>query len=215
MPVSLRWCEPLLMPEELLIATRNRGKLIEFSRLLEGLPIKVRGLDEFPGLGEVEEDGKTFGENATIKARACAGLTGIPTLADDSGLQVDALDGAPGILSARYAGPHANDSERIDLLLSELDATNDVERRARFVCALALFRPADGFLKLFTGTCEGRIASEPRGEGGFGYDPVFIPDGYSQSFGELPADLKDRISHRARAFGAMRAFLVERFQSIT
>jgi XTP/dITP diphosphohydrolase len=202
------------MREELLIATRNRGKAMEFSRLLSGLPVETKSLAEFSGMGDVEESGETFEENATIKARAYAGQTGILTLADDSGLQVDALSGAPGVHSARYAGPHATDSERVALLLSELNRTNDAERRARFVCVLALFRPADGFLKLFRGTCEGRIGDEPRGNGGFGYDPVFIPDGYSQSFGELSADLKDRISHRARAFKAVRAFLIERFQSI-
>jgi XTP/dITP diphosphohydrolase len=197
------------MPEELLIATRNGGKVLEFSRLLCDLPVSIRSLSEFPGVGEAEESGETFEENATIKARVYAGLTGLFTLADDSGLQVDALGGAPGVHSARYAGPRATDAERNTLLLSELQATRGAERRARFVCVLALFRPSDGSLKLFRGTCEGRIGHEPRGGGGFGYDPIFIPDGYSQSFGELPSAVKDRISHRAVALGALRSFLTE------
>lgn len=197
------------MPEELLIATRNAGKVVEFSRLLGDLPVSMKGVADFPDVGEVEESGETFEENATIKARVYAGLTGLLTLADDSGLEVDALGGAPGVRSARYAGPRATDAERNTLLLSELNATHDAERRARFVCVLALFRPADGSLKLFRGTCEGRIGHEPRGDGGFGYDPIFVPEGYSQSFGELPPEVKDRISHRAVALGAVRSFLVE------
>jgi len=197
------------MSEELLIATRNGGKVLEFSRLLGDLPVSLRGLSDFPDVGEVEESGETFEENATIKARVYAGLTGLFTLADDSGLQVDALGGAPGVRSARYADPRATDAERNALLLSELNATHDAERRARFVCVLALFRPVDDSLKLFRGSCEGRIGHEPRGDGGFGYDPIFIPDGYSQSFGELPSDVKDRISHRAIAFNAVRSFLAD------
>lgn len=201
------------MPEELLIATRNAGKVVEFSRLLCDLPFTTRGLADFPELCEVEESGETFEENATIKARVYAGLTGLPTLADDSGISVDALGGAPGVRSARYAGPRATDAERNTLLLSELNATRDPQRRARFICVLALFRPSDGFLKLFKGTCEGRIGREPRGGSGFGYDPIFIPDGYGQSFGELPPDVKDRISHRAVAMRAMKSFFAERFGS--
>ncbi|HEX7178026.1 MAG TPA: RdgB/HAM1 family non-canonical purine NTP pyrophosphatase [Pyrinomonadaceae bacterium] len=197
------------MPEELLIATRNAGKVLEFSRLLGDMSVIMRGLSDFPDVGEVEESGETFEENATIKARVYAGLTGLSTLADDSGLQVDALGGAPGVRSARYAGPRATDAERNTLLLSELHAAHDAGRRARFVCVLALYRPADDSLKLFGGTCEGRIGHEPRGDGGFGYDPIFIPDGYSRSFGELPSDVKDRISHRAVALRAVRSFLAE------
>jgi XTP/dITP diphosphohydrolase len=201
------------MPEELLIATRNAGKVAEFSRLLGDLPVSMRGLADSPDLGEVEESGETFEENATLKARVYAGLTGLLTLADDSGLQVDALRGAPGVRSARYAGPRATDAERNALLLSELNATRDAGRRARFVCVLALFRPADGSVELFRGTCEGRIGHAPRGDGGFGYDPIFVPEGHSRSFGELPSEVKDRISHRAVAFQALRSFLLERFGS--
>lgn len=201
------------MPEELLIATRNPGKVQEFSRLLRDLPVRTRGLADFPDACEVEETGETFEENAAIKARVCSALTGLPTLADDSGLQVDALGGEPGVRSARYAGPHATDADRNALLLSELSATHDADRRARFVCVLALIRPADDSLKLFKGTCEGRIGPEPRGAGGFGYDPIFIPDGYEESFGELPPEVKDRISHRAVALAAVRSFLLEHFGS--
>ena len=203
------------MPEELLIATRNAGKVLEFSRLLGDLPVTLRGLADFPDLGEVEETGETLEENATLKARVYAGQTGLLALADDSGLHVDALGGAPGVRSARYAGPLVTDAERNALLLSALNATRDGERRARFVCVLALYRPAGDSLKLFRGTCEGRIGHEPRGDGGFGYDPIFIPDGYSQSFGELPSDVKDRISHRAVALSAVRSFLAELSGSTT
>ena len=197
------------MPEELLIATRNSGKVLEFSRLLGDLPVRMRGLADFPDSGEVEESGETFEENAIIKARVYAALTGLLTLADDSGLHVAALGGDPGVRSARYAGPRATDADRNALLLSELNAAHDADRRARFVCVLALIRPEDGSLKLFNGTCEGRIGHEPRGAGGFGYDPIFIPDGYTQSFGQLPPEVKDRISHRAVALRAVRSFLLE------
>ena len=192
---------------DILIATRNRGKLKEFAQLLSELPINLRGLDEFPEAGEVEESGLTFEENASIKARYFSLKTGLWTLSDDSGLVVDALGGAPGVRSARYAGPHATDSERTARLLVALDSTNDLERRARFVCVLALNKPEDREPRLFIGRCEGRIAHAPRGQEGFGYDPVFIPHGYTQTFGELPAEIKNRISHRALALEAAKGYL--------
>ena len=192
---------------DLLIATRNEGKAREFAELLCELPVRVRRLAEFPHATEVEETGETFAENAALKARAYVAQTGLWALADDSGLEVEALGGAPGVRSARYAGPRASDTERVTRLLAELEKTPDKERRARFVCVVALARPEAPDVELFTGTCEGRIARAPRGSQGFGYDPVFIPDGHAQTFGELSSEIKNRISHRAFALAAAAAFL--------
>jgi XTP/dITP diphosphohydrolase len=199
------------MPKELLIATRNRGKVLEVESLLGALPLRLRSLADFPATQEVEETGATFEENSAIKARAYATQTGCWTLADDSGLEVEALNGAPGVFSARYGGPEATDAERIALLLDALSRSGDANRRARFVCVIAVADSRANLLSLFTGTCEGRIAPEPHGGGGFGYDPVFVPDGYEQTFGELPAGIKQRISHRARALRAALPFLLDHF----
>ena len=200
------------MQHELLIATRNQGKVVEIAQLLSGLPVKTRSLREFPHLDEVEETGASFEENATLKARFCAEETGLLTLADDSGLEVEALSGAPGIYSARYAGPDATDAERVSRLLDELAATGDAERRAQFVCALALVHAGSEHVQLFRGICRGRIAAGPRGAGGFGYDPVFIPDGHERTFGELPAEVKNLISHRARALQQAQTYLTGGFK---
>jgi XTP/dITP diphosphohydrolase len=191
------------LPAELVIATRNPGKLIEVRELLRDLPLPLKSLLEFPQTGEVEETGATFAENASIKASAYALQTGRWTLSDDSGLVVDALQGAPGIYSARYAGPQASDRERLELLLSELAATGDKERRARFVCAVSISDAQGSIRNVAEGVCEGRIANHPKGEGGFGYDPVFIP--------ELSSEVKASISHRARALARTRSFLLELF----
>ncbi|HMF58267.1 MAG TPA: RdgB/HAM1 family non-canonical purine NTP pyrophosphatase [Pyrinomonadaceae bacterium] len=198
--------------QELLIATFNRGKVIEIESLLSELPLKPRGLSEFAQIELVEETGISFEENAILKAEGYAAQTRMWTLADDSGLEVEALAGAPGILSARYAGEGASDSERNNKLLNELAKTGDHARRARFVCAIALADPSAKTAHLSIGTCEGRIAHEMRGSNGFGYDSVFIPDGYEQTFGELYAEIKERISHRARALRSARTFLVEHFR---
>jgi XTP/dITP diphosphohydrolase len=197
------------VPEELVLATRNSGKLAEVRELLADLPIALRSLADFPQSTEVSETGSTFAENGAIKASAYALQIGSWTLSDDSGLEVDALGGAPGILSARYAGEGASDADRIELLLKELARTGDEERRARFVCAVALADPPGNIINLSTGICEGRIAHAPRGANGFGYDPVFIPDGYEQTFGELTSEIKRLISHRARALANTRAFLLK------
>jgi XTP/dITP diphosphohydrolase len=199
------------LPTEILIATHNAGKLREFQNLLSGFPFALRSLRDFPHVAEVIESGSSFAENAVLKARDYSKQTGLWTLADDSGLEVEALGGAPGIFSARYGGEGATDAERMSKLLSELSRTNDATRRARFVCVIALTDAASAQVKTFTGTCEGRIAEEPRGSGGFGYDPIFIPDGYAESFGELPPAIKQLISHRARALKAARAFLLDGF----
>lgn len=200
------------VPENLLIATRNPGKLAEVQELLSDLPVMLISLADFPQAAEVAETGATFAENAAIKASAYALHTGAWTLSDDSGLEVDGLGGAPGILSARYAGEGARDAERVALLLSELARTPDPQRSARFVCAIAIADPRGSIINLSTGVCEGRIAHAPRGKHGFGYDPVFIPHGYEQTFGELNSEIKQLISHRARALANTRAFLLKLFR---
>jgi XTP/dITP diphosphohydrolase len=199
---------------ELLIATGNRGKVRELTELIAGLPLRLRGLGEFHGVPVAEETGATFAENAEIKARFYAAHTGLATLADDSGLEVEALGGAPGVYSARYAGEAATDAERVARLLSELRDAADASRRARFVCAAALFDPRDASCEIFLGACAGRIGREPRGSNGFGYDPVFIPDGFEQTFAELPGEIKQRISHRAKALEAARTHLAKAFPNI-
>ncbi|HEY0384535.1 MAG TPA: XTP/dITP diphosphatase [Pyrinomonadaceae bacterium] len=192
---------------QLLIATFNAGKVREFASLLVTLSLRLHSLDEFPAIREVAETGATFAENAILKAEGYARQTQLWTLADDSGLEVQALDGAPGVLSARYAGPQATDAERIALLLDELAKTNDEQRRARFICNIAVADPDGQVLKLVEGICEGHLARAPRGTNGFGYDPVFIPEGYQQTFGELPVEVKKSVSHRARALAAASTFL--------
>ncbi len=201
------------MPTELLIATRNPGKVREVESLLEEYPLKLRSLAEFSATREVEETGATFAENAAIKAQAYAVQTGCWTLADDSGLEVDALDGAPGVYSARYGGAGASDAARVERLLEALSRTGDTGRRARFLCVIAFADAAGKLVDLFSGSCEGSIAHAPRGSGGFGYDPVFVPDGYEQSFGELPSEIKQTISHRGRALKAALPFLLEQFRT--
>lgn len=197
---------------ELLLATKNRGKVRELTELLAGIPVRLRSLAEFPSVPTPEETGATFAENAELKARFYATQTGLVALADDSGLEVDALGGAPGVHSARYAGENATDEERVVLLLAEMRASGVATRRARFVCAVALFDPRPMMAcELFEGTCEGRIGHEPRGSNGFGYDPVFVPDGFDQTFAELHAGIKQRISHRAQALRAARQYLAKAF----
>ncbi|MBC7929619.1 MAG: RdgB/HAM1 family non-canonical purine NTP pyrophosphatase [Rubrivivax sp.] len=200
-------------PTELLVATGNAGKVRELSLLLADAPLTLRLLSDFPDIPEAEETGSTFAENATIKALLYSSRSGLLTLSDDSGLVVDALGGAPGVYSARYAGTQATSAERMAKLLGELAATGDGERRARFVCVIALADPLTGALDTFEGTCEGRITHARRGTGGFGYDPVFIPEGHEQTFGELPDEIKQNISHRARALAKAVGFLRERLPS--
>lgn len=198
-------------PIEFLIATRNAGKLREFRSLLTSLPLQLRSLAEFPETTEVAETGITFSENAVLKAKAYAEQTGLWTLADDSGLEVEALGGAPGVFSARYGGETASDAERIEMLLAQLSSCGATRSRARFVCVIAIADPQARIQNISTGECTGVIAHAPRGENGFGYDPVFVPDGYDQTFGELPTEIKEQISHRALALKAARAFLLSNF----
>lgn len=180
----------------LVLATRNSGKISEIKALLPG--VRVTPAAAFPGCPEPEETGRTFEENALIKARAVSRYTGKTALADDSGLEVDALDGAPGVHSARYAGTDATDQDNIRCLLDALDGISDADRTARFRCVVAVLVP-DGRTWTAEGTCEGRIVQAPRGDAGFGYDPLFVPAGYENTFAELDSGVKNRISHRALA----------------
>lgn len=195
------------MQRRLLLGTRNPGKVKEITTILEGSGWSFSSLREFAAVGPAAEDGVTYAENAIAKARFYAAATGLLALADDSGLEVAALGGAPGIYSARYAGDDASDADRRKLLLSELAKVNARDRRARFVAAVAIARPDGEVLNISEDICEGTITFAPRGHGGFGYDPLFIPDGYDQTFAELPDDIKNRISHRARALMGTRASL--------
>ena len=191
----------------LLLGTRNAGKVIEIKSILADTGWSFSSLREFPDVGEAEENFVTFAENAIAKAQFYASATGLCALADDSGLEVAALGGAPGVFSARYAGTNASDADRRVLLLSELAKTSDTERRARFVSVVAIASPDGEVLNVSEGICEGTITFAPRGSGGFGYDPLFVPDGYDQTFAELPDTVKNRISHRARALLNTREFL--------
>ena len=188
---------------QLVLATRNAGKKHEFEDLLRGAGIQLRTLDEFPEADDPDETGATFEENALIKARAAAETTGLWALADDSGLCVDALEGRPGIHSARYA--KGADDARWKKLLGELAHVADPQRTARFRCVLALASPG-GQTHVVDGTCEGRITREPRGAHGFGYDPLFlVAPSFTQTGAELPPAEKNRLSHRAAAAGQMAA----------
>ena len=184
------------------LASRNRGKLEELRRILAGLPVALVTAAEV-GAPEVEETGESFEANALLKARAVAAATGEAALADDSGIAVDALGGAPGVRSARYAGDAASDADNLGKLVDAVRAIPEPERRARFECVAALALP-DGRAWTTTGVMRGRVITEPRGDGGFGYDPMFVGDGETRTNAELPPDLKDARSHRGEAFRAMR-----------
>lgn len=191
----------------LLLGTRNPGKIYEIKLIIGDLPLEFSSLNDFPDVAVAVEDAETYALNAIKKAQFYARETGVPALADDSGLEVEALGGAPGVISHRYAGDNANDADRRKFLLSKLAETESDNRRARFVCAIAIATVAGEVINLSEGICEGTITFEPRGESGFGYDPVFVPDGYDQTFGELSDEIKNRISHRARALLKVRDFL--------
>jgi XTP/dITP diphosphohydrolase len=221
--------------DTVVLATRNAAKLRELARILSaedhGTQIRLAGLDEFPGAPDVPETGATFEENALLKARAIADYTGLPAVADDSGLCVDALGGMPGVLSARWAGGHGDDKANLELVLAQVADVPDTRLGARFVCAAALVAPAlsspggDPPVTprargdypsprpplarewVVTGQVEGRLIRAPRGSGGFGYDPIFLPDGFGQTTAEMTAGAKDAISHRGRAFRALAPFI--------
>jgi XTP/dITP diphosphohydrolase len=200
------------------LATRNAGKLRELARILgeagSGARLRLAGLDSFPDAPDVPETGATFEANALLKARAIARHTGLPAVADDSGLCVDALGGMPGVLSARWAGQHGDDQANLELVLAQVADVPDGRLGARFVCAAALALPgagdADGAAPrewVVTGQVEGRLIRAPRGTGGFGYDPIFLPDGFGQTTAEMTPEAKDAISHRGRAFRALAPFI--------
>lgn len=190
--------------QTLVLATSNPNKVHELDALLRGRGWQVKALSEIVGPVDIPETGNTLRENAVLKARAALHHTGFASLADDTGLEVDALQGRPGVYSARYAGLDADDAANRALLLKELAHVQQAEARtARFCTELAFIDPS-GELRVYTGLCEGCILFEERGSGGFGYDALFQPDGYEQSFAELSAHEKNRISHRGRA---LRAFL--------
>lgn len=195
------------MINEIVLATGNKGKIREFSGLLEGVFGRIISLNDLESPPVVVEDGATFRENALKKARAIAAYSGKPALADDSGLAVDALGGRPGVYSARYAGEGATDRDNVTKLLTELGSNEN--RNARFVCVLALVTP-DGSEITAEGACEGVILTEPRGEGGFGYDPVFFLPELGKTMAELPPELKNRLSHRARAAESLIKLLHEK-----
>jgi XTP/dITP diphosphohydrolase len=199
--------------DTVVLATRNAAKLRELARILgaedgahdRGTQIRLAGLDEFPGAPDVPETGATFEENALLKARAVADYTGLPAVADDSGLCVDALNGMPGVLSARWAGGHGDDQANLELVLAQVADVPGARLGARFVCAAALVTDSGEWV--VTGQVEGRLIRAPRGSGGFGYDPIFLPDGFDQTTAEMTAEAKDAISHRGRAFRALAPFI--------
>lgn len=217
-----------LKSPSLLLGTRNVGKLREIQTILGDLPWRLRSLREFDNVGIAAETAPTYAENAIAKAQFYARETGLHALADDSGLEVEVLRGAPGVLSARYAGEGASDADRRALLLSELARIGEENprsstleshvarqsfatggnRRARFVCAVAIATSDGDVLNVSEGVCPGTITFEPRGTNGFGYDPLFVPDGFNQTFAELSDSIKNRISHRAQALLHTRAFLL-------
>lgn len=192
---------------QLLIATKNKGKIAELKNLFGDLPIQLRSLNDFPNLPDVEETGKTFAENSALKAGAYARQTDLWSLADDSGLEVAALNGAPGVFSARYAGENASDEANIEKLLREIGKYDQRQRDARFVCAMAIADNAGEIKFVAEGFCSGKIISERRGTNGFGYDPIFIPDGFAETFAEISAAAKQKISHRGRAAAKIIQYL--------
>lgn len=193
----------------LVLATHNPGKVAEFRTLLQSLPLTLRTLDTWPEAPEVEEDANTLRGNALKKARAIHAHTGHAALADDTGLEVEALDGRPGVHTARFAGPNATDAENIAHVLAQLEGART--RAAQFRTVIALVTPQR--THCVEGICRGTIARAPRGSGGFGYDPVFVPEGHASTFAEMAADAKNAISHRRRALDALQSVLDAEFDS--
>ena len=200
------------MLRKLLLATNNAGKVKEFRSLLRGIPFELVTPKETGINMDVAETGKTYEENARLKACTLAKESGLLTLADDSGIEVDALHGEPGLISARYAGEKASDAERVDFLLSKLKDVPAAKRTARYYCVIAIAQP-DGQVIFCDGECKGTITFEPRGEKGFGYDPVFYFVEYGKTMSELPIEVKNQISHRGKA--AQKACLLLRKMALT
>jgi XTP/dITP diphosphohydrolase len=196
--------------KRVVLATRNAGKIVELRRILteSGVPVDLVGLEAFPAIEDVAETGLTFAENALLKAHAVASASGLPAIADDSGLCVDALNGMPGIFSARWSGSHGDDKANLDLLLAQVSDVPDGRRQAHFACTAALALPS-GKERVVEGAMHGFLIREPRGTNGFGYDPIFVPDGESRTTAEMSPAEKDAISHRGKAFRALASVLSE------
>lgn len=203
-------------PHKLLLATRNKGKVEEFRRILEDIAagqIELVGLDQFPNLHDVDETGSTFEENALLKAREMCEASGMPAIADDSGLCVDYLNGDPGIFSARWAGSHGDDKANTAKVLASLADVPDEKRSAHFTCVAALALP-DGRTHVEEAKFEGWILHEPIGDQGFGYDPIFRPNGYSISSAQMSAEEKDAISHRGKSLRAIAPHVINLLNSL-
>ena len=204
------------MSHKLLLATRNQGKIVEFRRILDAVApgaIELVGLDQFPDLHDVDETGKTFEENALLKAREMSEATGLPAIADDSGLCVDSLNGDPGIFSARWAGSHGNDQANLEKVLEQLKDVPDSERGAYFICVAALYLP-DGRTFCEEGRFHGTILHAPVGENGFGYDPIFQPKGLEISSAQMSSEEKDAVSHRGKALRAIAPVVMSALNSL-
>jgi len=204
------------VPHTLVLATRNQGKIVEFRRILDSIApgeINLVGVENFPDLIDVEETGKTFEENALLKARYTADATGLPSISDDSGLCIDALNGDPGIFSARWAGVHGNDTANLEKILEQLLGVPDENRGAHYTCVSALALP-DGRIHVEEGRFHGRILHAPIGDQGFGYDPIFLPTGFNQSCGQMSAEEKDAISHRGKSLRAIAPHVIQMLRSL-
>ncbi|MBB2743213.1 UNVERIFIED_ORG: XTP/dITP diphosphohydrolase [Microbispora rosea subsp. rosea] len=195
---------------KVVLATRNAGKIVELRRILAdaGVPVELVGLEAFPHIGDVAETGLTFAENALLKAHAVAAQSGLPAIADDSGLCVEALNGMPGIFSARWSGRHGDDDANLDLLLAQIADVPDGRRQAHFACTAALALPS-GEEHVVEGAVHGHLIRERRGTGGFGYDPIFVPNGETRTTSEMSAEEKNAISHRGKAFRAIAPVIAE------
>ena len=204
------------MSHKLVLATRNQGKIVEFRRILDALApgaIELVGVDQFPDLVDVEETGSTFEENSLLKARYTCQATGLPAIADDSGLCVDALNGDPGIYSARWAGKHGDDQANLEKVLEQLKDVPDEKRTAYFVCVASLVLP-DGREHVAEGRFQGHILRAPVGENGFGYDPIFQPLGLSISSAQMSADEKDLVSHRGKSLRSIAPHVIQLLASL-
>lgn len=190
------------MAEAIVLATRNKGKIAELTSLLEDFGHEVRGLDDYPDIPEIEETGETFEENARLKARTVSQATGLVAVADDSGLEVDALGGAPGVRSSRFSGEDATDTSNNEKLLAELEDVEEEDRAARFVCTMVAMSPSGESISA-RGTWEGRIARTPAGKNGFGYDPLFFDPELGCTAAQLESDVKNKRSHRGTALGRL------------
>ena len=204
------------MSHKLLMATRNQGKIVEFRRILDAVApgaIELVGLEAFPDLHDVDETGSTFDENALLKAREMSQATGLPAIADDSGLCIDALNGDPGIFSARWAGAHGNDQANIEKVLGQLKDVPEAQRGAYFICVAALYLP-DGRTFCQEGRFYGTILHSPVGENGFGYDPIFAPEGLDISSAQMSSEEKDAVSHRGKALRAIAPVVMSALNSL-